>query len=57
MKGKVAAILGMSVSMAILVVTGVKPWVLLAAGACLAASAIFVLTRPTAGLRKPDEPV
>jgi uncharacterized membrane protein YbaN (DUF454 family) len=45
-KGKIAAVIGMAASLAILIVTGAKPLVLGAAGVALAASAAFVVTRP-----------
>jgi uncharacterized membrane protein YbaN (DUF454 family) len=54
-KGKVAAVLGMASSIAILVAAGAKPWVLGASGAVLAASAAFVLTRPAPPPRQPEE--
>lgn len=45
-KGKIAAVLGMTISIAVLLLTGAKPWVLAVSVAILGASAIFVLTRP-----------
>lgn len=54
-KGKIAAVIGMASSIAILVATGAKPWVLGASGAVLAASAGFVLTRPAPPPRESEE--